>query len=61
MFADVFLLTASMFKDAASLYLLSVSHALEFVQGCNLVPAVVVVAINVEDFLALDGQYANRM
>lgn len=50
-----------MFKDAASLYLLSVSHALEFVQGCNLVPAVVVVAINVEDFLALDGQYANRM
>ena len=57
---QIALLTASMFTDAASLRSI-VSPAYVVSWGLRSVPAVVVVAVDVEDFLALDRQHSKTL
>ncbi len=48
------LLTVSIFTEAASLSDCQFSSFVLFQGACDLVPAVVIVSVNVEDFLAFD-------
>ena len=54
---QIFLLTASILMDAASLLVVSLVHVTGTAQ-VN-IPSVVVISINMQDFLALNTQYTN--